>query len=106
MPLEQEVRGMLIGGFTIVMGIAILTTLFLWLKNKNSNFGYFWTILHFLFFSIAIYFFIKAISNNYIHPMASEENSLQIGIAGVVWAFSMICLLMGIASFSKRRKDG
>ncbi|WP_342431597.1 hypothetical protein [Neobacillus sp. FSL H8-0543] len=104
MPLEQEVRGMLIGGFAIVMGIVILTTLFLWIKNKNNSSAYIWTLAHFLFFTLAIYFFIKAISFDFNHPMASEEISLQFGIAGVVWAFSMVCLLMGIVNFSKRRR--
>ncbi|MGM0878244.1 MAG: hypothetical protein ACQEWV_26940 [Bacillota bacterium] len=104
MPLEQEVIGMLIGGFAIVMGIAILTTLVLWLKNKNNSSGYVWTLLHFLFFSVAIYFSLMAMSFDYNHPMASEEISLQIGVSGVVWTVSMICLLIGIFSFSRTRK--
>lgn len=104
MPLEQEVIGMLTGGFSIVMGIAILTILVLWLKNKNNSSGYVWTLFHFLFFSAAIYFGLKAISFDYNHPMASEEISLQLGISGVIWAISMICLVIGIFNFSKTRK--
>ncbi|MBO1511065.1 hypothetical protein [Metabacillus bambusae] len=105
MPLEQEVIGLLIGGFSIVMGITILIASFLWLKNKNNSSAYVWTLLHMLFVSVAIYFFIKAISVDFNHPMASEEISLQIGISGVVWALSMICLLIGLFKFSKTSKN-
>ncbi|MFC0273539.1 hypothetical protein ACFFIX_19285 [Metabacillus herbersteinensis] len=103
MPLEQEVIGMLLGGFFIVMGIATVTTLVLWLKNKNNGSGFVWTLLHLLFFSVAMYFSLKAISFDYSHPMASEEISLQIGISGVIWAISVICLMIGIFNFSNEK---
>ncbi|MEI4771298.1 hypothetical protein WAX74_16860 [Psychrobacillus sp. FJAT-51614] len=35
MPLEEEVIGLLIGGFSIIMGIALLTVLFLCIKIKE-----------------------------------------------------------------------
>ena len=103
MPLEKEVVNLLIGGFIIVIGIAVLTSLLLWLKTRNNSFAYTCTLLHFLLFSVSIIFFIKAISFDYDHPMASEEISLRIGISGVVWALSILCLLMGIVKFSKTR---
>ncbi|WP_175631835.1 hypothetical protein [Virgibacillus siamensis] len=105
MPLEQEVMGLLIGGFSIVMGITILITVFLWVKNKNHSLGYIWTLLHLLLFSVATYFALKAIAFDYTHPMASEEISLRIGISGFVWALSMICLVMALFSFSRMRKE-
>jgi Kef-type K+ transport system membrane component KefB len=100
MPLEQEVLALLIGWFPVVIGIAILALLFLWSKNKNNSPAYLWTLLHLLLVSVAVYFFIKAISFDYEHVMASEENSLQIAIAGIIWAFSMVCLMIGISKFS------
>jgi hypothetical protein len=104
MPLEQEVFSLLIGGYSIIMGIAFLTILLLWFKSKNNHSAYIWTLLHLLFFSIAIYFSLRAITFDYMHPMASEEISLQMGISGVIWAVSMICLMIGIFNFSKTRK--
>lgn len=106
MPLEQEVMGLLIGGVVIVMGIAILVTVFLWMQNKNKNksTGYIWTLLHLLLISVAAYYVLKAIAFDYNHPMASEEISIQIGISGVVWAISMICLVIALFSFSNERK--
>ncbi|WP_404332294.1 hypothetical protein [Mesobacillus maritimus] len=92
--------GLLIGGFTIVMGIAILVTIFLWVKNKRS--GYIWTFLHLLFVSIAVYFALTGMAFDFNHPMASEEISLQIGISGVVWALSMLCFVIALFSFSKK----
>lgn len=100
MPLEEGVLEVLMIGFSVVMGIAILALLLLWLQKKSNSSAYVWTLLHLLFFSIAAYFFIKALSFDYEHAMASEENSLQLGIAGVIWFFSMVCLLMGIFKFS------
>ncbi|WP_342598274.1 hypothetical protein MHB48_11870 [Psychrobacillus sp. FSL H8-0483] len=104
MPLEKEIFGLLIGGSAAVMGIAIFVTLFLWIKNNNKNSGYVWTLLHLMLFSIAIYFTFQVISIDYNHPMASEEISLQLGIAGVIWALSMTCLIVGIFNFSKSGK--
>lgn len=103
MPLEQEVKGMLIVGFLIVMVIAIIFTLFLAIKNKHSITGYVWILLNFIFFTVAAYFFYNAIFFDYNHPMASEEISLKIGFAGVAWSISMFCLVMGIFNFSKKK---
>lgn len=104
MPLEQEVLGLLIGGYATVMGGAMLFTLFLWIKKKDQGLGYGFTLLHMLLFSVALYFVIQAMSFDYHHPMASEEISLQIGLAGIVWAVSMLFLVIGIYHFSKTRK--
>ncbi len=102
MALEEGVIDLLIGGFAIVMGIALFTTLLLWIKNRNNSTPYICTILHFILSSISAYFSVKAISFDNQHPMASEEISLQIGIAGVVWALGMLCFLTGIFKFSKK----
>ncbi|WP_053362375.1 hypothetical protein [Bacillus sp. FJAT-27251] len=104
MPLEQEVMELLIGGFSIVMGILMLVNVVLWIKNKNFGSGYIWTLLHLLLVSVAAYFASKAIAIDYNHPMASEEISLRIGVSGAVWALSMICLMIALFSFSKKRK--
>ncbi|MFC4559709.1 hypothetical protein ACFO3D_16095 [Virgibacillus kekensis] len=105
MPLEQEVMGLLIGGFSFVMGIAILVTVSLWVNNKNNSWGYIWTLLHLLLVSVAVYFALKAVAFDYNHPMASEEISFQVSVSGVVWALSMVCLVIAIFSFSKERKS-
>lgn len=105
MPLEQEVIGLLIGGVTIVIGITVLVTLFLWVKNKNNSYGYLWTLLHLIVLSVALYFVLNVVAFDYNHPMASEEISLQVGVIGTIWALSMICLVLAICSFSKAEND-
>lgn len=104
MPLEEGVFELLIGGFSVVMGIAISALLLLWLQKKNNSSAYVWTLLHLILFSVAVYFFLKAISFDYEHVMASEENSFQIGVAGIIWTFSMVCLIIGIFKFSNSGK--
>ncbi|OCA84137.1 hypothetical protein A8F94_15555 [Bacillus sp. FJAT-27225] len=101
MPLEQEVMGLLIGGFTIVMGIAMIAVLYLLIKEKSK--GHFWIVMHLLLVSVSVYFALKGLAFDYNHPMASEEISLLIGISGVVWAFSMICLVAACFIFPRRK---
>ena len=99
MPLEADVLEWLIGGFLIVMIPALIILAVLWIKNKKKSIAYVWTIFHFLVFSVAVYFLLQAISLDPNHPMASEENSLNIGLAGVTWMVSVVCLLIGIKKF-------
>ncbi|QFT87704.1 hypothetical protein FIU87_03480 [Bacillus sp. THAF10] len=103
MPLEQEVSWMLICGFSIIMGVTILTTLFLMIKKKSNIFGFGFTLMHLVFSSIVFYFIMKVTSFDYTHLMASEEISLHLGIAGVVWAIGMLSLMLGIYNFTKLR---
>lgn len=105
MPLEQEITGLLIGGFSIIVGLMFIITVLLWRRNRNNSAAYASVLLHFTLLSTALYFFIQAVSFNYSHPMASEEISLQIGIAGVIWAMSMFCLLIGLVKFSNRKSS-
>lgn len=102
MPLEEGVIGLLIGGFTVVVGIAIMLTMFLWVRNKHKSSGYIWILLHLIFMSVAVYFALRAFSFDYNHPMASEENSLQLVISGLIWLGSMICFVNALFQFSRK----
>jgi uncharacterized membrane protein len=104
MPMEQETMGMLSGGFSIVMGIAVIFTIFLWVKNKKQSIAYSWIFMHFVLFSIAIYLSFQTITFDNDHPMAAEEISLRLGLTGVFWFLSVVCLLLGIFKFSKTIK--
>ncbi|KYD14520.1 hypothetical protein [Parageobacillus thermoglucosidasius] len=105
LPLEAEVMNMLIGGFSIIMFVAIITIIFLWRKNRTKSAAFLWIFVHFASLSIAVYLSLKAISFDINHPMASEEISLLLGEAGALWGASMICLLVGIVKLSKRTED-
>lgn len=105
MPLEADVLQWLIGGFLIVMIPVLIMLVVLWIKNKRKTSAYVWTILQFLIFSVAVYCLIQAISSDPNHPMASEENSLNMGLAGVAWMVSVVCLVTGIKKFSVDKKE-
>ncbi|QHJ72356.1 hypothetical protein DNR44_004965 [Planococcus halotolerans] len=88
----------------MVVGIMVLATLFLWIRSKKNNIAYASVLAHFLLLSVALYFLFKAITFNVDHPMASEEISLRVGISGIIWTASMICLLIGLITLSRVNK--
>lgn len=105
LPMEEEVMNMLIGVFSTIMLIAMITVIFLWRRNRAQRAAFLWIFVHFVSFSIAVYLALKAISFDINHPMASEEISLLLGESGALWAGSMICLLVGIFKLSKVTED-
>jgi len=79
------------------MLIALVTVLRLWLKNKNN--AYIWLVAHLVVFSFAVVIWIKAITGSTLlsgTSMSSENTSLYIGQAGIVWTVSIIFLLNAI----------
>lgn len=102
MPLEQEIPHLLTTGFIFIILILGVSTITLWVKHKKNSTAYIFILVHLLLLSTAFYFFMNAITLelDYYHPMASEENSLQIVIAGGLWALSMISLLGAIFKFT------
>ena len=107
MPLEQEVPNILTIGFITIILILTISTIALWIRNKENSTAYSMVSLHLLLLSTAFYFFMNAITLDldYNHPMASEENSLQISIAGVFWMLGMLSLLVAIFKFSRKNKQ-
>jgi hypothetical protein len=102
MPMEQETMSMLIGGFSIIMGVAFIIALLLMFSKKRKPFrlAYGLVIGSFIFFSWAISQALHAINIDVNHPMASEEVSLRLGVTGVLWAVSMLFLLLGLIKFT------
>jgi hypothetical protein len=100
--MEQETMGMLIGGFSIIIGITFMIVLLLLFSKKRKPFRMAYTLVigFLLFFSWAASQAINAISFDVNHPMASEEISLRLGISGVLWAISMLFLTLGLIKFS------
>lgn len=106
MPMEQETMGLLIGGFSIVMGITFIVVLLLLFSKKLKSFrtAYGLVIGHLVIFCWAVSQALNAISFDVNHPMASEEISLRLGITGVLWAISMVFLVLGLIKFSITKK--
>ncbi|WP_446663202.1 hypothetical protein [Geobacillus sp. CCR] len=102
LPMEEDVMDLLIGGFSGVMLVAIITVVFLWRKDRPRRSAWHWIFAHFLLFSIAAYFALRAIKFDLTHVQASEEISLLLGKAGMAWGAGMVCLLVGIVKLSRR----
>lgn len=106
MPMEQETMGLLIAGFSSIMGVAFIIVLRL-LFSKNRKLyrpAYGMVLVYLVFFSLAVIQVLNAIKLDINHPMASEEISLKLGIAGVLWAISMLFLMLGLVKFSINKK--
>lgn len=105
--MEEETMGMLIGGFSIIMGIAFIVVLILFFSNKRKSFrlAYGSIIGYLVIFSWAVSQALNAISFDVNHPMASEEISLRLGISGVLWVISMFFLIFGLIIFSSTKNN-
>jgi Na+/proline symporter len=105
--MEQETMGLLITGFSIIMGISFVVVLLLLFAKRMKPYrgALGWIIGYLVVFSWATSAALKAISFDVNHPMASEEISLRLGIAGVLWAISMFLLLFGLIKISWSRAD-
>ncbi|MFE8697543.1 hypothetical protein ACFYKT_14465 [Cytobacillus sp. FJAT-53684] len=106
MPMEQETMGMLTGGFSIVIGITFIVVILLFFSKRQKPFrmAYGLVIGYLVFFSWAVNQALNAISFDVNHPMASEEITLRLGVAGVLWAISMLFFVLAIIKFSFTQK--
>lgn len=106
MPMEQETMGLLIGGFSIVMGITFMIVLRMLFSKKRKSFraAYGLVMCHLILFSLAVYQTLRAMSFDGNHPMASEGISFRLGLAGILWAISMVFLILGLIKFSVTKK--
>ncbi|SDB99723.1 hypothetical protein SAMN02799630_05869 [Paenibacillus sp. UNCCL117] len=108
LPMEQETMELLVIGYAIVMGIAVVFVSLLWIKERKevyaSAFG--WMLAHFLVFTAAVACCLTAIGSRHEQQaMASEANSLWLGAGGVLWAAAMLCLLAAVSAFTARKMD-
>jgi hypothetical protein len=102
MPMEQETMGLLIGGLSSIIGFTFIVVILVLFSKKRKPFrlAYTFIIGFLLFFSLAASQGIKAFTFDVSHPMASEEISFRLGISGVLWAISMLFLILGLIKFS------
>ena len=98
-PMEEEIRSYLIIGFSIVICIAILYTIYLWIRHKKRLFmGY----ISFLTLSFGISIFINVLTGNSTNEvMTSEDNSIKIAEVGLIWMVSVLFLLKGLTDLSR-----
>lgn len=103
MPMEQEVIPMFIMGVCIVMLLSFIIVIGQWIVTKN--FAYSWIVAHLIVLSLSISRWIYLLSGPDWSQgsMVSENNSLVIGSAAVLWAFSMGLLMIGVYKLGSRK---
>lgn len=94
MPLEQEFLPLAQG---VVYGVSILFAIWIivkWRKRAVSVISAGLFLSYLLSSGLGFYFLFTTLSGQSPTPMASEENSLQLGLAGVFWIISVISLFV------------
>lgn len=103
--LEQEVYGMLNWGFAIIIVVEFFFVIHLWISQKFDKGSFIFILSHIIFFFFAGYNLLITI-NTFENEtgMGSEEASVHIVIAGVLWALSVIFLLICFSRLAKAKK--
>ncbi len=104
MALEAEILTLISLGFYIVGGLSLLVIIKLWMSTKNKSFIWFIAQLVFLFLSFLKFIYSIRIKPEIPQTMLSEENSLALGVSGILWAVSMFCMLIGVWNFGRKNK--
>ncbi|RAV12628.1 hypothetical protein [Paenibacillus contaminans] len=103
MPMEEEVLPLLKLGFGVVMTVAFLAVIGLWFIHKKTAFA--WITAHLVLFTLSAAGFLSLLAPGRSQDgMASENNSLYIAGYGILWAVSILCLLIGLMVFATDRR--
>lgn len=106
MTMEVETITMLLLGFVAIIVFSLVVIISLWVKVKSKSFGWFLAQIVLLIAAFIMFLKFLIIPPSIPNTMISEENSLNLGIIGVLWACSMLCMLMGIYRLSKQKLKG
>jgi len=105
MQMEAETLPMLIWGFFIVVALSLGIIIRLWLGSKNKAF--IWFVAQIVTLCFGFFKFLNLIKKKpeISETMMSEENSLALGITGILWAVSMFCMLRGVWLLAKSKRS-
>ncbi|KOP82436.1 hypothetical protein ACFFHH_21555 [Cytobacillus solani] len=103
--LEEEIYGMLNWGFGIVMATQLIFFVVLWMNRKFDILSFVYLKIYLVLFTFAGYNLLISI-NTFEYPtgMGSEKASFNIAIAGILWTFSILFLLLSIFRLVRTRK--
>lgn len=103
-PMEAETMFMLIGGFSIVIALSLAFVIAMLLRRKEPS--YLWFIVQILFLVGGFRFALKVLDDNIAaNSMVSEQTSMDIGLTAVLWALSMLSMLIGICLTGKKKSS-
>lgn len=102
MAMEAETLSLISWGFYVVGGFSLLVIIKLWTSSKDKSFIWFIVQLIFLCLSFLKFTYSIRMKPEIPQTMLSEENSLALGISGILWAISMFCMLKGVWSLARK----
>lgn len=103
MPLEQEFLPL---AQAIVYGLSAVFVVWLvvrWKQKRVTSKAGIAFLLYLLSTVVAFFFLFDALGGNPPDPMASEENSFQLGIAGVFWFIGVAGVFALVSSNSSKK---
>lgn len=104
MYLEEEFYLFILYGFLLVILLSAISLAITFVKSKNRKL--LWFFAQMLSLCISFYFFYRSVSllPDFNNPMYTEEQSFNLGVAGLFWATSMLLCLIGITHLTKNRE--
>lgn len=103
--LEQEVYELLSWGFSSVMVTQFIFVVGLWMSRKFDIRSFVYLISYLILFSFGGYNLLVSINTMEHHTsMDSENASINVGLAGLFWAFSILFLLLAIYRLVKAKE--
>lgn len=101
--MEQETIPLLITGVSTVMLLCFIIVFVQLLVTKNT--AYIWIIMHLVVLSLSISRWLYLLNGPSWpqNSMTSENNSLIIGGAAVLWAISMGLLMIGVYKLGSKK---
>ncbi|MCR8861273.1 hypothetical protein NQ113_29660 [Bacillus pseudomycoides] len=104
LPMEAEVHDYLIYGSSLVIFVALVVLVYGMLKYKSK--AVIWFILHLTAFSISLFILLRLLlgPNLSDYNIESENNSVQLALAGISWMISIFFLLKGVFKLLARQK--
>ncbi|MFA6941148.1 MAG: hypothetical protein WCQ54_09240, partial [Clostridiaceae bacterium] len=97
MGLGTETIAIFLVAFIGVIIFSLVTIISMMVKYKSKS--YIWFLAQVIMLIAAFFIFLGLIIINSNTP---RENSVAVGIMGLLWAGSMLCMLIGISSLSRK----
>lgn len=103
MQISAETLTMMVLGFAIVILLSLAVIITLWIKTKRN--AYAWFLAQVILLTIAFLMFIgiMKINSDFSKAMSTKVTFVAFGIIGILWTFSMLCMLLGIFFLGKEK---
>ena len=99
MGLETETLAIFLLAFVVVIIFSIVTIVSMMIKYKSKS--YIWFLVQVVMLAAAFFIFLGLII---IDSNTPRRNAIDLGIMGLLWTGSMLCMLIGVSHVS-RQKD-